>query len=792
MVRRAALLLLLTALAGAAGAAAPGAGEPASHAAPDVRLAQANGPERPGGEVAAPATLVAFPLAGGDSTLGVVVSDAIAQAFAGELETYGPAVAPTLLPPTPVDGGFINPTEYLFGRGATDRSSARLLRGALGADFLVTGTLTGGDERVTAQLHLATGAGVESFQVSAPAARPDLLVRNAVQAVGRRAGVEPDLTILPEAAQLGPDGAAGQGLTLLALGLFDQASQFLEGSDDLVGRAAELRDQVRLVMDSTAQEIVGREALALFASRLLNSAQLEEAVARPVLDELSRRTSLPALDMWPALLSLSAGDTGEAQARLADLPDEYSYARSALLGLGGADGELVARLLEEGDLASLLALSAIGQQQGDVNLEREALERLTRVAPGLVYPFERLSFIALDEDDPLAAAQWLAVATRLEPESDLYWTNLGWSYYLLGLHERSEAASERAAQLNPTQYIGLYNLGLVRGVTGRLAEAVPVYRQALLVNPEVDEAAIEDLEVALEQNPDEPALNYLLGMVYQASGQREAAAAQFEAYLQRGSDPTYLSAAQENLDVVTAPLPPILLTNDEVTVSLGRDPELGDGPFRPGDPVYPSFEVYTPGEQLPSHLDVHYELFRGQESVLTYEQGVAIPPNAVAIVLDSVELTLPQDAPAGDYRLVVTVQGEEGQQVEGEVELRIEGEAQLLRQLLGRGIAMQRLGTGAPLYDSDDLRRPERLVDTLIEELQRSAPLADQVVPEISEGRFAGSSGGEAFRRSTSVDVQDFLHYLLESGAHDTTILFADAYAQWVNMAHNLRGTPAP
>ena len=86
--------------------------------------------------------------------------------------------------------------------------------------------------------------------------------------------------------------------------------------------------------------------------------------------------------------------------------------------------------------------------------------------------------------------------------------------------------------------------------------------------------------------------------------------------------------------------------------------------------------------------------------------------------------------------------------------------------------------SGRPLYSAADIGT-QRVLAALVQELQDTAELAEQALPTVTEGRFAGLTGGQVFRDSTTADVSDFLAYVLRSEARDSRFSFVDAYAQW-------------
>jgi tetratricopeptide (TPR) repeat protein len=266
-------------------------------------------------------------------------------------------------------------------------------------------------------------------------------------------------------------------------GLLNLGSGFPGEAYPLLRRAAALSAEARWGRRSTALEglLSDRPGAArsryplLAAAVALNTRPFDEAeVARAF-----SGSALPLARLWEALLAAQTGDAA-ARERFAAL-DTESYPFSAAEGLlyrlsrgeRGAEVRAELRALLERQPESLDVLVGglfVAQTLADGPLEQRLAARLTRLAPAFAYPYERLSQRAFDRDDPNAAAVALRTATRLEPDNDLYWTNLGWAYYLLGVPGESEAASRRALELNPDERVARYNLGLVQVVTGRLGQ----------------------------------------------------------------------------------------------------------------------------------------------------------------------------------------------------------------------------------------------------------------------------------------------------------------------------------
>ena len=424
----------------------------------------------------------------------------------------------------------------------------------------------------------------------------------------------------------------------------------------------------------------------------------------------------------------------------------------------------------------------IAQTLQDAALEQRLAERLTDRAPAFAYPYERLSQLAFDRDDPNAAAVALRTATRLEPGSDLYWTNLGWAYYLLGVLGQSEAASERALELNQNELVAHYNLGLVQVVTGRLGVSLETYTEAVLRDLEEDDtldpAAVADLQDALERYPSVPGIHYALATLLEAESKFGAAAAQYERYAARGSG-ALAARAGVRAQVLRAPVPPL---------EIGSGARVGVGPealsfsgYAPGDLLYARFELATPGDALPTPLGVTLRLKDGAGRVVAeaaQTERAPLPPDTVALEIEAA-LELPLKLPPGPYRLEITASARERSE-RATLPLRVTaGAPPLVRQLLGRDITLRSLRTGLPLYTPGDAAADDSaLVQTLQNELSAAADAAAATLPEISRGRFAGQGGSALFSSSSPQDVRDFLGFLLEDGA-GTDAPFAELYARW-------------
>ena len=737
-------------------------------------------------------SLAVYPFDSQDTLLGVAVADRVAGAFEGSDVVVGPDAAPGLLPPLVAPGGFVNLASLVGNTPMTGPSGAPLLRGALGVDVAVTGRIAVTDSGYRLDLAIASASGLERLTLGAAKDAPGRLAVQAADAVGAALGVLPAV-VDPKLDLSGSYGDYVRALALVSAGLPQDAAGILAkgaGSAALTPRAQRLADDLDAVLNGTATS-GGDSVRRAVAS--LSLPQLDQPRSVQLFQEVGRATGLPVADVWIGALDSSVNDKQGATAAFDRAAASYPFglgARAAFRqerGGPGAVADIEAALVSgSGDPAALLAASVAAQQAQRTDLEKRALTALDHAAPFLTYGFERLSYIAFDENEPRAAAEALRVAVELDPGNALYWTNLGWSYYLLGFLDRSEQASLKALGLDASETVADYNLGLVRAVTGRLQEALAAYSDALRVDPKVDQEALGDLEKARALHPDQPAVAFALARLYEADGQRGKARDAYQAYLDATAASVPLRGeAQSRVEALSAPPPPMQLSGD-VRLTLGKR-GVDASPYHPGDPVYPSFELSTPGESLPRQVVVAYRLAGGDGAdVAKASEQRAIPQNAVGFVIDDLALTLPDDLAAGSYRLTVSATASDGRSVQATTTIHVAADSVALRQLIGRGITMTSLDNNAALYGRADLKQPDALAGVLVQELRATADRAEQALPKATTGRFKGLSGSQVFQRSTAADVADFLRYLLASGAHDSSFTFVDAYAQWV-----LDGTPA-
>ena len=187
------------------------------------------------------ADVIVHPFGSQDPVVGVALADRIAAALGG-VEVLGPEIAPTLVPPIVVPGGFINPLA-LLGGGAYDRTAVALIAGAVGVPIVVSGAVAFETDAVRLDLVAAIDGAVHSATVRAPGLELDTLVRRATLVVANWAGARP---LPPRPLDLrGPDADAARARALIGAGFLVEAQELLDGLDAPDAADARLRDDLR-------------------------------------------------------------------------------------------------------------------------------------------------------------------------------------------------------------------------------------------------------------------------------------------------------------------------------------------------------------------------------------------------------------------------------------------------------------------------------------------------------------------------------------------------------------------
>lgn len=423
-----------------------------------------------------------------------------------------------------------------------------------------------------------------------------------------------------------------------------------------------------------------------------------------------------------------------------ELPPAYRL--FALLSQGKREEALaLAATLQEGDPLERTASHLVFRALEDPRWQ-ETARTLAQAFPELPLAWEEVSFAAFAEGLGREARDALLKALRLRPDYWLYWTNLGWAYYLTGDLPRAIRASERAVRLGPNA-TAYYNLGLFRAIYGDFLGAKAAYDRALRLDEGEDfREALKDLEAR-----EEPLSLYFRAYIAERSGlsARELYQAFVEGY---PAHPAAFSAqralkrlagAQASLSLVRLSLIP---------------GDVDARPFRAGEAVFP--EVDLEGVPFLERGLLESLLWREGRALAEEKKLLGFPPLTAALRETAPAITLPEP---GRYTLEVRY-GEARVLVPLEV-----GPESLARKLYALGLEVRDL-SGRPLLTPKETLGPDGdrlLLEKTLEALREAAPLATapRFTSPIPRGPYAGKSVQALLQNPSPEMVRTFFQAVL-------------------------------
>ncbi len=374
---------------------------------------------------------------------------------------------------------------------------------------------------------------------------------------------------------------------------------------------------------------------------------------------------------------------------------------------------------------------------------KESARSLAQAFPELPLAWEEVSFAAFHEGKGEEARDALLKALRLRPDYWLYWTNLGWAYYLTGDIPRAILASQRAVALRPNA-TAYYNLGLFKAIHGDYLGAKAAYDRALRLDEGEDfPEALEDLE-----ERQEPLALFFRAYLSERAGL--PAKALYQAFVETHPRHPLAQAAKRALDRGEGGL---VLEVKRLSLIPG---DLEARPFRAGEAVFPEVR-----------LSAHPYLPRGELETLLYREGTLLaqekkplgfPPLTAALEEVAPAVTLPEP---GRYLLEVRY----GQ---AQVAIPLEvGPESLARKLYALGLEVRDLD-GALLLTAKEALGPEGdrlLVERTLEALRQAAPLAtgERLTAPLAQGPYAGKSVQSLLQNPTPEMVRAFYQAVLEA-----------------------------
>ncbi|MBO1438242.1 hypothetical protein [Meiothermus sp. CFH 77666] len=372
---------------------------------------------------------------------------------------------------------------------------------------------------------------------------------------------------------------------------------------------------------------------------------------------------------------------------------------------------------------------------------------LTQLAPEMPLAWEELSFVAFDENNAPLAREALERAASLLPEKNLYWTNLGWAYYLQGDYARSVRASLRAlrleAQAREEYAVPAYNLGLVRARYGDHLGALEAYNLALRVDEGSEfQAALKDL-----QETQETRLEFWQGYLAERAGLREQAMGHYRSFLQNHPKSPLSAWANRALKQ---------MAEAKTTLSLQRlmlrADDLEARPFAAGEAVFP--QVSLEGFPYLGAATLVTRLLDAQGQLLqSASKAVAVRPLTTGLVQTGAAVRLPAE---GTYTLEVLY---------GTASARLSltaGKPSLARQLYTAGVELRNLGN-APLLSSAQMLSPQgealviQQVQAALREAAPSARRNASLNRPLLRGPYSGQSIVELLEKADEAVVRAFL-----------------------------------
>ncbi len=391
---------------------------------------------------------------------------------------------------------------------------------------------------------------------------------------------------------------------------------------------------------------------------------------------------------------------------------------------------------------------------------------LPELEPLYAWGWEMKSFAAFEEGRGEEAKEALLAALRLNPNEGLYWTNLGWAYYLTGNLARARLASEYALKVEENA-TARYNLGLFYALWGAHLEARKNYQKAVAEDENWEiRMALSDLEDAQDRAP---ALGYWRGLLLTYAGEAEAARSVLSEFLRAHANHPLAPWARRLLRQNQNPWQRV----DVLALSLreeGRPLER----FGAGEPlwVYLDYqgEPALPGRPLV--LELKDEAGNPAARAELFTEHPPYPPNSVGYRGWAGPLPLPEKP--GLYRLAVR-----WGQAETERTLEL-GASNLARKLYAKGLLPKDLD-GLPVVPEDTLLArtgEERLLSALIALFQEAAERAAEI-DVYAKPLKDGKSVAEQMRAASP----DLVRAYLEDALKDPKRLEPNAvqgFARWL------------
>jgi serine/threonine-protein kinase len=322
-----------------------------------------------------------------------------------------------------------------------------------------------------------------------------------------------------------------------------------------------------------AQILAARVAFSLYQSKRETSYLDRAAAFVRQAQELAPNDPRPLVPEFQ--IDLAAGRTQEAAAVLARMEEvlpgdpEVLLQRSRLAEQQGRWDEALQ------DLRTAAArtpswkyffwLARLEGKRGQLAAAREHLETVLRLTPGNSWALEELAQLEMDQGD-LAEAERLYGELAAGSQRSKRFTNLGTVRFLRGRYAEAAEAFRQALAIDPDQSIVLLNLADAETELGHTEAAAGLYGRALArieaneptvgLSPDDGMAKAECLarlgrpreavalvQEILRRSPDEPDLLYEAALIGSLTGDRNAAVSNALAALDKGKSPRWFTGS---------------------------------------------------------------------------------------------------------------------------------------------------------------------------------------------------------------------------------------------------------
>ncbi len=467
-------------------------------------------------------------------------------------------------------------------------------------------------------------------------------------------------------------------------------------------------------------------------AKLIEELPLDRALLKHDLGAVQDKLPEPVLAFWRTIRKGQVPtESGIGPIWRAFIASASGDKRTAL-----ANGKLLAASNRVVDMAAALLLQRGLNDQDWPQTAR----KLAASEPRLPLAWEEVSFAAFDEHRPTEALFALQRAVQLDPGNSLYWTNLGWSYYLTGDRVRAISTTERALELKP-EVTAEYNLGLFRALGGDIRGALRAYHTALLMDTgNKVTSALRDLA-----DTHQGGLLFFQGYLEARSGRLQESARAFRSFLSKYGNSPLAGQARSELAVLQQAHTKVLISMLSPQLH-GKEGRL----FGAGEPIY--LQVTLSGSPSLSSGKVTVQLLHVGKVVETRAEYVELRPLTVGWRGWIGPLTPPA---GGIYTLEVRYENSRTQ-----ISLEV-GTANLVRLLYAKQVRFLGLNR-EPLLTRDQLLGTggtQILVGRVLSALHQAASFASGVGlnQPIQTGPYAGKSIAEWLRSATKTKVIVFL-----------------------------------